>query len=156
MIIQVKQISSNEAKARAFAIRMRVFVREQGVPADIELDHDDQRAIHFLATASGKAIGTARVVVHGQSAKIGRMAVLKSYRRRSVGTALLKRAVAAAKRRNGRRIYLNAQVAVIGFYERNGFRCVGPVFTEAGIRHRKMFLTEDGLKTKSANNTKRM
>jgi ElaA protein len=83
---------------------MRVFVREQGVPADIELDHDDQRAIHFLATASGKAIGTARVVVHGQSAKIGRMAVLKSYRRRSVGTALLKRAVAAAKRRNARRI----------------------------------------------------
>src|SRR5215470_3296290 len=140
MIIQVKQISFNEAKARAFAIRMRVFVREQGVPADIELDRDDQRAIHFLATANGKAIATARVVMHRKSAKIGRMAVLKSYRQKSVGTVLLKRAVAAAKRRNARRIYLNAQVAVIGFYERQGFRCIGPVFDEAGIAHRKMIL----------------
>jgi predicted GNAT family N-acyltransferase len=68
------------------------------------------------------------------------MAVLKSYRQKSVGTVLLKRAVAAAKRRNARRIYLNAQVAVIGFYERQGFRCIGPVFDEAGIAHRKMIL----------------
>ena len=156
MTIQVKQISSNGAKALAFAIRMRVFVREQGVAADIELDRDDQRAIHLLATANGKAVGTARVVVLGQSAKIGRMAVLKSYRRRSVGTALLKRAIAAAKRRNARRIYLNAQVPVIGFYKRQGFRCIGPVFDEAGIAHRKMVLAEEGLKIKSANNTKRM
>ena len=78
--------------------------------------------------------------MHGKSAKIGRMAVLKSYRQKSVGTVLLKRAVAAAKRRNARRIYLNAQVPVIGFYERQGFRCIGPVFDEAGIAHRKMIL----------------
>lgn len=144
MIIQVKQISSDEAKARAFAIRMRVFVHEQNVPAEIELDHDDQRAIHFLATANGKAIGTARMVTLGKSAKIGRMAVLKSYRRKGVGTALFERAVAAAKRRHARKIYLHAQVQVIGFYEKLGFRCVGPVFDEAGIPHRKMILKAIG------------
>jgi predicted GNAT family N-acyltransferase len=155
MIIQVKQISSDEAKPRAFAIRMRVFVREQGVPSEIELDSDDQRAIHFLATANGKAIGTARVVMHGKSAKIGRMAVLKNYRRKRIGARLLKQATRAAKRQGARKIYLHAQVPVIGFYEKLGFRCVGPVFDEAGIAHRKMVLAEEGPKTSSANNTKR-
>jgi len=143
-IIQVKQISADDAKAQAFAVRMRVFVREQGVPAEIELDRDDRRAIHFLALISGKAVGTARVVTRHGNAKIGRMAVLKSYRRRGVGAKLLKGAVAAAKKRGARKIYLHAQVAVIGFYEKLGFRCVGLVFDEAGIAHRKMVFEAKG------------
>ena len=136
----VKQISSNEAKAQAFLIRMRVFVREQRVPAEIELDDDDTRAIHFLASVAGKAVGTARIVVHGGRAKIGRMAVLKKYRGQGAGKKLLRRAVAKAKQLGARTIYLNAQVSVIGFYEHFGFRAVGPVFDEAGIAHRKMIL----------------
>jgi predicted GNAT family N-acyltransferase len=139
-VIQVKQISSDEAKAQAFAIRMRVFVREQRVPAAIELDRDDDRAIHFLATSDGRAVGTARVVSHHGSAKIGRMAVLKSYRGKGVGKKLLQRAVATAKQLGARTIYLHAQVPVIEFYEKLRFRCVGPVFDEAGIPHRKMIL----------------
>jgi predicted GNAT family N-acyltransferase len=138
--IQVKQISADEAKAQAFAIRMRVFVREQGVPAEIEIDDHDRRAIHFLALISGKAVGTARVVFNRGSAKIGRMAVLKSFRRRGVGAKLLRRAVAAANKHGARKIYLHAQVVVIGFYEKFGFHSVGPVFEEAGIAHRKMLL----------------
>lgn len=124
----------------AFAIRMRVFVKEQAVPAEIELDRDDKRALHFLATAGGKAVGTARIVLHSHDAKIGRMAVIKSYRRKGVGNKLLRRAIAAARRLGATTIYLHAQVAVIGFYQRAGFRCVGPVFDEAGISHRKMIL----------------
>ena len=139
-IIQVKQISSDEAKAQAFAIRMRVFVREQRVPAAIELDRDDDCAIHFLATSDGRAVGTARVLLHHGSAKIGRMAVLKSYRGKGVGKKLLQRAVATAKKTGARTIYLHAQVPVIEFYEKLGFRCVGAVFDEAEIPHRKMIL----------------
>ena len=139
-VIEVKQISSAEAKARAFAIRIRVFVREQRVPAAIELDRDDDRAIHFLATSEGKAVGTARVVSHHGSAKIGRMAVLKSYRGKGVGKKLLQRAVTTAKKLGARTIYLHAQVPVIEFYEKLGFRCVAAVFDEAGIPHRKMIL----------------
>jgi predicted GNAT family N-acyltransferase len=139
-MIQIKQISPDEAKAQALPIRMRVFVREQGVPAEIELDDDDRRAIHFLALISGKAVGTARIVLGRGSVKIGRMAVLKNYRRRGVGARLLKRAVATAKKLGAGNIYLHAQVAVIGFYEKLGFSCVGPVFDEAGIAHRKMVL----------------
>ena len=140
MTLQVKQIFSDEAKARAFGIRMRVFVSEQGVPRDIELDDDDQHAIHFLATSSGRAVGTARLVMRGKKAKVGRMAVLKKYRRKGIGTALLKRVIAAAKRRGARIIFLHAQITVIEFYEKMGFRCVGPVFDEAGIAHRQMVL----------------
>ncbi|MGE5304607.1 MAG: GNAT family N-acetyltransferase [Alphaproteobacteria bacterium] len=150
--------------AQAFAIRVRVFVREQGVTEEIELDRDDRRAIHFLAFAGPRAVGTARVVWHHGSTKIGRMAVLKRYRGRGVGKKLLKRTVAAAQRteaqkqrsevrgqksdfknkkplhRGARTIYLHAQVPVIGFYESMGFRCVGRIFDEAGIPHRKMIL----------------
>ena len=140
MTLQVKQIFSDEAKARAFGIRMRVFVSEQGVPRDIELDDDDQHAIHFLATSSGRAVGTARLVMRGKKAKVGRMAVLKKYRRKGIGAALLTRVIAAAKRRGARIIFLHAQMTVIEFYEKMGFRCVGPVFDEAGIAHRQMVL----------------
>ena len=140
MKARVRRIFTTRELSQAFAIRLRVFVREQHVPAEIELDRDDRRAIHFLATSAGRAIGTARIVMHRRSAKIGRMAVLKTYRSKGIGARLLKRAVAAAKQRRARRIYLHAQVPVIGFYETLGFRCVGPVFDEAGIPHRKMVL----------------
>jgi predicted GNAT family N-acyltransferase len=138
--VKIERVSSQAELVQAFTIRIRVFVQEQRVPAEIELDNDDQRAIHFLAIKSGKAVGTARVVMHRGAAKIGRMAVLKSYRRKGVGAALLKRAIASARRLGARKIYLHAQVAVTGFYERMGFRAVGRVFDEAGIAHRKMIL----------------
>jgi predicted GNAT family N-acyltransferase len=138
--IRVTRVSSKEELKHAFGIRMRIFVKEQGVPQQIELDRDDERAFHFLAVAEGKPIGTARVVIRRGSARIGRMAVLKIYRRRGVGATLLKRAVRFAKARGARNIFLHAQVHVVGFYDKAGFRCVGPVFDEAGIPHRKMVL----------------
>jgi len=138
--VRVKQVSSRKELERAFAIRVRIFVKEQGVPAAIELDRDDERAVHFLVYVGKKAVGTARVVFRHGSAKIGRMAVLKGYRGRGLGKKLLKRAVGLARRQGARNIYLHAQVPVIGFYETMGFGCVGPVFNEAGIPHRKMIL----------------
>jgi predicted GNAT family N-acyltransferase len=122
---------------------MRVFVKEQGVPAEIELDRDDEQAFHFLASDTGKPIGTARVVTRRGNAKIGRMAVVKRNRYRGVGAKLLKQAVRLAKTKGARKIFLHAQVSVIGFYAKAGFRCVGPVFSEAGIPHRKMVLRTD-------------
>ena len=138
---RVRQVSSRKELEKAFAIRVRVFVREQKVPEEIELDRDDERAAHFLAFSGENAVGTARVVMRGKSAKIGRMAVLKSYRRRGVGKKLLKCAVAVARKQNAQNIYLHAQVPVIAFYETMSFRCAGPVFDEAGIPHRKMILS---------------
>jgi predicted GNAT family N-acyltransferase len=136
--VKIKRVTSQLEFVQVFTIRIRVFVQEQRVPAEIELDTDDQRAIHFLAIKSGKAVGTVRLVMHRGAAKIGRMAVLKSYRRKGVGAQLLKHAVATAQKLRAGKIYLHAQVAAIGFYERMGFRAVGKVFDEAGIAHCKM------------------
>src|SRR6185295_8227909 len=104
--VTVKRVSSEAELARAYAIRIRVFVKEQGVPRAIELDDDDRRATHFLATCGARSVGTARVVLHHGAAKIGRMAVLKSYRYKGVGAKLLGRAIAAAQRMKARKIYL--------------------------------------------------
>ena len=141
-IVRVTRAASRDEIRKAFAIRMRVFVREQGVPAEIELDRDDGKAIHFLALNSGKAVGTARIVIRRGRAKIGRMAVLKSYRGMGVGSMLLKRAIETAKKRRARTIYLHAQVAVMDFYETADFRAAGPVFDEAAIPHRRMIWTK--------------
>ena len=83
-----------------------------------------------------------RVVFRRGGAKIGRMAALKSYRGQGVGTKLLERAIAASKRKRARRIFLHAQVVVIGSYQTAGFRAVGPLFDEAGIAHCKMTWTK--------------
>jgi predicted GNAT family N-acyltransferase len=138
--IHVRQISAARELAAALRIRTRVFVREQGVPQQIELDNEDARAVHLIALGGQRAVGTARLVLHHGSAKIGRMAVLKTYRRQGIGTKLLERAIATALRLGAQRIYLHAQVPAITFYGRLGFRCAGPVFEEAGIPHRKMVL----------------
>jgi predicted GNAT family N-acyltransferase len=139
--LRIDRVSSRKQRERALAIRKRVFVGEQGVPEEIEMDRDDGRAIHFLAFNSGKAVGTARLVIRQRGAKIGRMAVLKNYRGKGIGTKLLRRAIVTARKQGAQKIYLHAQVPVIGFYEAMAFRCVGPVFKEAGIPHRKMILT---------------
>jgi len=139
-MMRIQRIVSEKELQRALSIRVRVFVREQGVPEEIELDADDKKAIHLLVMVSGKPVGTARIVNKNGKAKIGRMAVVKSFRGKGVGKALLKRAIELCRRRRAKMIYLNAQVPVVGFYEKMGFRSVGRVFMEAGIPHRKMIL----------------
>ena len=140
--VTVKKVSSEKELKQAFRIRIQVFVREQGVPAEIELDSDDKRAIHFVGSIDGRPVGTARLVMRAGNAKIGRMAVVKRHRRKKIGEKLLTQAITTAKKLHARKIYLHAQTAVIGFYESAGFRCVGPVFDEAGIAHRKMVLRQ--------------
>ncbi|NIO07829.1 MAG: GNAT family N-acetyltransferase [Deltaproteobacteria bacterium] len=137
----VKRIHARHDLERAYAIRVRVFVEEQGVPREIELDQDDKRAIHFLAYVGDRAVGTTRVVIQQGKAKIGRMAVLRRYRGKGVGSALLGRALNLIRKKQVKTIFLNAQVPVIAFYQKLGFRCVGRTFGEAGIPHRKMTFT---------------
>ena len=143
-MIRIEEVVSAKELKRAFSIRLRVFVRGQGVPQEIEIDRDDRRASHFLATIRGRAVGTARLVVRNGRAKIGRMAVLKSYRGKGAGKTLLKRAIDSARKKKAKMIYLHAQIPVIGFYEKMGFHCVGRLFMEAGIPHRKMVFSRPG------------
>jgi predicted GNAT family N-acyltransferase len=126
--------------ARCYAIRRQVFVDEQGVDPQIELDDDDARALHVLALAGEEAVGCARAVFNHERVKIGRMAVRAPLRGRGIGRALLTFLLAAARGRGARLAYLHAQLAAEGFYTRCGFTPVGGVFDEAGIPHRRMEL----------------
>jgi len=133
------------AKAEAQRIRFAVFVEEQGVPADVELDEWDAQSLHALAFHGNLAFGTGRLLPDGH---IGRMAVLKSSRSKGVGRAILRALIDAARRRGDREVLLSAQVHAVGFYRAEGFRPEGPVYEEAGIPHQAMRLEfGDGART---------
>ena len=123
------------ARLHAAPVRFEVFVHEQRVPAEIELDDMDAVSLHALAFDGKAAVGTARLLPDGH---VGRMAVLKAWRRRGVGGLLLANLIREAGRRGHGEVWLAAQVHAIPFYERHGFRCEGPEFDEAGIPHRNM------------------
>jgi len=122
------------------AIRMKVFVEEQAVPADLEMDDLDADATHILATVDGKPAGTARMVDRGTSVKIGRVAVVKEYRGGGVGRMIMDFAIDEARRRGYTEAVLSSQTYVIPFYERLGFVAEGPEYDDAGIPHRMMRL----------------
>ena len=125
--------------ARAYAIRRRVFIEEQHVPEEIELDADDAHAFHVLATLGGNAIGCGRMLDHGDGeVKIGRMAVVPQYRGTGVGRDILRFLMDRARARGLRKAILHAQLSAECFYLKEGFRPIGGAFDEAGIAHRKM------------------
>ena len=137
--LEVIAIESPADMQRAYAIRRRVFIEEQRVPEEIEMDADDARAFHALATRDGAAIGCGRMVEHdAREVKIGRMAVLPEYRNTGVGARILRFLIDRARSRGFRRAILHAQLAAEGFYLKQGFTAVGGVFDEAGIAHRMM------------------
>lgn len=117
-------------------IRIAVFCIEQDVPADLEWDGIDPRCEHALAIdAGGNAIGCGRLLPDGH---IGRMAVLREWRGKGVGGALLRHFIALARERGHAVARLNAQVHAIPFYEAHGFAVSGDVHDDAGIPHREM------------------
>ena len=130
-----------EAKNDAFLVRQEVFIHEQGVPAELELDEYDPSAAHALAYLNGRCIGTGRLVdLGGGQAQIGRMAVLAKYRGAGTGRQILEKLVQLAGLKGVKLIVLHSQVAAIPFYQKIGFEAQGPVYDEAGIPHRNMIL----------------
>jgi len=118
------------------SVRMPVFVDEQRVPSEIEVDGSDEACAHALAIdGDGTPIGTARLDATGH---IGRVAVVAAWRRRGVGAALMRFLTDVARERGLARIEISAQVQAIPFYETLGYLAEGPVYLEAGIEHRRM------------------
>lgn len=124
--------------AEAKLIRTEVFVEEQGVPAELEMDNMDVLCLHAVAyDAAGEPIGTGRLLPDGH---IGRMAVRKTARGSGIGGALLQALMAKAGARGDRRVVLNAQSVAAPFYRAHGFVIDGEEFFEAGIAHVQMSL----------------
>jgi YbgC/YbaW family acyl-CoA thioester hydrolase len=128
--------------SEAQPIRAAVFVREQGIPADLEWDGADagDDCVHAVAfNRLGQALGTGRLLEHVPgTAKIGRMAVLPAARGTGVGAQVLEALMRAARERGYRQVLLHAQASAVGFYRRAGFSERGAPFEEAGIGHQEM------------------
>jgi predicted GNAT family N-acyltransferase len=120
----------------AARLRFAVFVEEQKVPAEVELDEWDESSLHALAfDAAGRAVGTGRLLPDGH---IGRMAVLPAARGQGVGRALLRALMQAAAQRGQCEVVLSAQTHALPFYEKEGFIAEGDEYDDAGIPHRQM------------------
>lgn len=137
MNIEVRQITYEEF-SDAYAVRKEVFVDEQGVPENVELDEYDTQAIHVVAYMDGKPIGCARMVEIDGSAKLGRFAVLKEHRGKGVGRLIYEKLLESLKEANLPYAYLHAQVKAVPFYKKLGFSVIGNTFMEDGIEHVKM------------------
>lgn len=127
-----------QLKAPLVEIRTQVFIIEQHVPVEIEWDDEDEHAIHLLAFDEAQApIACARILKKG---RVGRMAVLKSYRGTGLGRALLNKAIEVCRRLNMPKICISSQTHAIKFYENAGFVVISEAYIDANIWHKDMEL----------------
>ncbi|WP_417279542.1 GNAT family N-acetyltransferase [Celeribacter sp.] len=135
-------ISKTEDVQACLDLRMTVFVEEQKVPVEEELDDLDPVSTHFLATdENGTPVGTARVYEAGEIGKIGRVCVEKSQRGTGLGARLIETCLTELKQRpHLKQAKLGAQTHAIGFYERFGFHVIGEEYLDGGIPHQDMVL----------------
>lgn len=122
---------------QAIAVRERVFIVEQRVPLEEELDGHDEEALHLLAIGAGggSAVGTLRLLFDGETVKVGRVAVDREWRGRGIAARMIDVALQEARARGASRARLASQLAVVALYERAGFAVESGVFEEAGIPH---------------------
>ena len=138
MLINIKTAITKKDKKYCLLIRKEVFVREQKIPEKIEFDDKDLYSTYFIAKYKNQPVGTARYRSTKRGLKLERFAVLKDYRGLGVGKALLSYAINALGRE--KKIYLNAQEQVVGFYGKLGFKKTGVRFFEAEVPHFRMIL----------------
>ena len=118
------------------AIRYKVFVDEQNVPEELEIDGLDGEAKHALAFVDAVPIGTGRILSDGH---IGRVAVLKNYRGLGIGKSIMKELIKWAQGMSLEKVWLSSQWHAHSFYLDLSFVCVGEIYKEAGINHIKMY-----------------
>ena len=136
MEIKVRLATTREELDHAREIRKKVFIMEQNVPEDVEIDQYEDTSNHIIALIDDRIIGTARWRKTENGIKLERFAVLSEYRSYGVGTAMTKFILNQLD--HSKLIYLNAQESAISFYEKLGFNSMGPRFDEVGIPHQKM------------------
>ncbi|WP_162417906.1 GNAT family N-acetyltransferase [Cyclobacterium roseum] len=146
MKFSVHKITDEITLKKAFRIREEVFVKEQCVDPDEEYDGFENESAQFLAYQGQQEVGTARWRFTENGIKLERFAVLKPFRGKGVGQALVKAVLADIQSHPesaGKTVYLHGQLTAMGLYEKFGFQKVGDLFVECGIDHYQMELSID-------------
>lgn len=136
--LKIKKVENEKELKQVFNIRKKVFIEEQNVPVDVEMDEFDETAEHFIAYIGVTPIGCARIRTNG-FVKLERIAIAKEHRRKGYGTQLTEYLIDISKKDN-KEIIMHSQGYVKNFYKKFGFEIVGEPFYEGGIEHIKMVL----------------
>lgn len=139
--VKVKRVSEEDFQ-QYIDVRTKVFVEEQNVPIEIEIDELDQLNLdvvtHIAAYIDNQMVGTSRLIKDGKTLKVGRVAVLKEFRKFGVGKAMMAYAEKQALNNGFDQLKLGAQVSAIPFYEKSGYVVIGEVYLDANIDHKDM------------------
>jgi predicted GNAT family N-acyltransferase len=135
---ELRKVSNSEEMEAAKSVRFSVFVHEQGVPCQIEMDKHDAHAIHVICLIDDKVVGTGRLAMMPDGMKLGRVAVLAEYRKCGLGAGIVEWLLDKAKEAGHDMVYANVQIGAKKFYENMRFKAVGAHFMEAEIEHVKM------------------
>jgi len=136
--MQIKIAETQSEFFQIVRIRAEVFVREQNVDTIIEMDEKDDTAIHVLATLNQKPAGCLRILVHDDKVVIGRVAVLKPFRRNHIGKALMNFVETLPVVKERGKIEVHAQLTARDFYLNCGFHEISDIYEEANIQHVSM------------------
>lgn len=123
---------------KVYEVRKKVFVTEQKVPLDIEIDAYEDKAHHFLGTEDDQAISASRLRIVEDYGKLERICVLASFRGKSLGKQMIAYLEAFLIENNIFKSKLNAQSHAIEFYEKLGYEVISDEFMDAGIPHKTM------------------
>lgn len=138
-MFEVKLVTTEADRNRAFSLRKEVFVKEQGVPLSLELDEHDETAIHFIVNDGDQTIATARLrEIEPKVGKVERVCVLSKYRGKRLGALIMETVEQHATALNFKTLKLNAQSYAVPFYEKLNYAVTSPEFMDAGIPHRAM------------------
>ncbi|KRM21054.1 GNAT family N-acetyltransferase [Latilactobacillus graminis] len=139
--MQVKQTQDLKSVIyqASLAIRKAVFVVEQHVPAELEVDEFEDQAIYFVGYVDDQAVVTLRLIEAGSDYHVQRVAVSRPARRHGYGHQLMRAAEAFARQSGKKALTLNAQLSAVAFYNQLGFQATDkPPFLDAGINHQEM------------------
>ena len=129
----VAEVSWKTHHESLMELRFEVFIGEQGIAAEEEVDPNDPHCRHFIAlNNAGIVLGCGRLTPEGQ---IGRMAVRATLRQSGIGSAILKHILESSRRSGRKDLFLHAQKNAQQFYTKHGFTIDGETFIEAGIPH---------------------
>ena len=138
--LKIKEVNNKYDLEKVIEIRKNVFIKEQNVPLEIEIDGLDPEAEHFIAYLDDKPIGCARIRTNKNYVKLERIAILKKHRGKGFGTVLTKFLIDYCRNENFGEIILHSQTYVVDFYKKLGFKIRGKPFFEADIEHFEMYL----------------
>jgi len=139
--LDVRLVKNKKEYNKIINIRETVFIKEQNVPKEIEMDEFDKEAEHFIAYLKDKPIGCARTRKINNYVKLERIAILKEYRGKGYGRDLTNFLINLCRKKGFKEVHLHSQINVSDFYEKLGFKKIGGIFLEADIEHIEMIQT---------------